>query len=581
VSCRLAGWPVGAAVILGVAAVFFGDPAMAQLPPQAPPQVSPIPFIAPPAPPPVSPGLPVPNDESFPNLASSTPLAVTSVVVDGSSTLTPEEISRITRGLVGPAVPTSTIEAARLSLLRRYRDAGYPLVTVSASLGSNGRLRITVIEGRISEVKLDGDIGPAGTKVLQFLQNLVRPGPTSAAALERWLLLAQEVPGVSLQTVLRPSETEPGALILVARVSRKAVSGLVVADNRAYPNTGPQQILAVAGYNSLTSLGERTEISLYKSLLNNTQIFGQASFETFLGSSGLKLRVYGGAGNTQPIGTLAIVGYNGETEVGGAQLSYPLIYSRQQKLNLLGMFDLFDTATYQTTSGGTPTSQDRLRIFRIGADYALLDNVFGATRPAVNDVTIRVSHGIQGLGSTNNGSTTLSRLGSVMNFTSVSAQVSRDQTLFAPWPDATISLFGLVTGQASGSILPSEEQFHLGGIQFTRGFYAGELSGDNALAATAELRLHTSAQVNTFGTPHDIGLQFYAFYDWGEAWQNQALDLNGRLASAGLGVRTTLTRNVELDMEGLTRLTTQPETSSADVKPLVGQAFYWRVLVQF
>lgn len=495
--------------------------------------------------------------------------------------LSAEEIARTTQGLVGPAVPTSSIEAARLSLLRHYRDAGYPLVTVSASLGTNGRLRIAVIEGHISEVKLDGDIGPAGTKVLQLLQNLIQPGPTSASALERWLLLAQDVPGISLQTVLRPSETEPGALILVARVSRKALSGFAVADNQAYRFTGPQEVLAVADFNSFTSLGERTELSLYKSILNNSQIFGQASFETFLGSSGLKLRVYAGAGNTRPTGTLAVIGYDGQTQVAGAQLSYPLLYSRQQKLNLVGLFDLFDTATYQTASGGVPTSKDDLRIFRLGADYALLDNVFGTSRQAVNEISFRVSHGVDGLGSSNTGSASLSRIGSDMDFTSISFQASRDQTLFSPWSDSTISLYGLVAGQRSRNVLPPEEEFHLGGVQFTRGFYAGEVSGDNALAITAELRLHTNTHLEIFGTPHDIGLQFYTFYDWGETWQNQSLDLNGRLASVGLGLRSQLTRNVELDLEGLTRLTTQPETSSSDVKPLAGQAFFWRVLVRY
>ena len=183
------------------------------------------------------------------------------------------------RGLVGPAVPTSEIEGARLELLKRYRDAGFPLVTVAAALTSDGTLRYTVTEGRITEVKLDGDIGPAGSKVLDFLNNLVQPGPVNAARLERWLLMAQDVPGVSLQTVLRPSESEPGSLTLVARVSRSAVSGYVAADNRAYRFSGPEQVLGLVGFNSLTSFGERTELSLYKSLLNNTQIFGQASLE--------------------------------------------------------------------------------------------------------------------------------------------------------------------------------------------------------------------------------------------------------------------------------------------------------------
>lgn len=542
---------------------------------------SPIPFVAPPSAPKVARTLPIPAPEAYPNLAPGTPVRVTTVVVDGSTTLTPEQIAGLTQGLEGPATPTSSIEAARLKLLRFYRDGGYPLVTVSAALGANGRLRFIVTEGRISDVKLEGDIGPAGTKVLQFLNNLIKPGPTSTDSLERWLLIAQDVPGVSLQTVLRPSETEPGSLVLIARVTRSPISGFVVADNRAYKYTGPEQILAVAGYNSLTSLGERTEISIYKSLTNRTQIFGQAAFETFIGKSGLRLRIYGGAGNTTPTGTLATVGYNGETEVGGIQLAYPLLYSRRQKLSIVGLFDVFETSTFQSASGNVPTTHDGLRIFRIGADYALLDQLFGAAHPAENRLILRVSHGIDGLGSSNTGSTMLSRPGSVMDFTSVSGEISRNQTLFSPWGDASVSLLTMLTGQGSRDILPPEEQFHLGGLRFNRGYYAGEISGDSAIVATAELQLTTSAHIEPFGKPRDIGLQFYSYYDWGQTYQNRPLDTSQHLTSVGVGLRTSLTQNIELDLEGVTRLNRQPQTSSAAVAPLSAQAIYWRVLVRF
>lgn len=551
--------------------------AAAQTPlPPLPPEQSPIPFIAPPPNLPLSPGLTAPAADEYPNQAPDTPVAVAAVQVEGATALTPQQIGAVTRGLTGPATPASSIEASRLALLRLYRDGGYPLVTVSASLARDGRLRFTVTEGRIADVKLEGDIGPAGSKVLAFLGNLIQPGPTSSAALERWLLLAQDVPGVTLQTVLRPSETEPGALTLVARVTRTAVSGFVVADNRAYKYTGPQQVLAVAGYNSLGSWGERTEVSIYKSLLNSTQIFGQADVETFIGRSGLKFRIYGGAGTTSPTGTLKTVGYTGITDVGGMQLSYPLLYARRQKLNLLGLFDVFETSTQ-----GAQGSHDGLRIFRFAADYALLDQVFGSSWPAENRISVKESHGIAGLGSTRNSAAPLSRPGEMMSFNAVTAEVSRTQALFRPWDNASVSLMTLVTGQWTKDILPPEEEFHLGGLQVTRGYYGGEVTGDSAIAATAELRLDTSVQVEPFGKPSDIGLQFYAFYDWGQTYQNRALDTQQHIGSVGIGVRSTLTQWLEADLEGVTRLNRQPQSSSTSIAPLAAQAVYWRLLVRF
>ncbi len=573
------------AALSAAALVVRAGPSAAQASrlPEGLPQQSPIPFIAPPEGPRLEPGLKVPGAEAYPNTAPATPVAVSSVTVEGSTVLTPQQAAAMTQGLVGAATPMSAIEAARLRLLESYRGDGYPLVTVAAALGTNGQLRFNVIEGRISEVKLDGDIGPAGSKVLAFLNNLIQPGPTSAASLERWLLTAQDVPGVTLETVLRPSETEPGSLVLVARVTRTAISGFVVADNRAYQYTGPAQVLAVAGYNSLTSWGERTEVSIYKSLFNSTQIFGQADIETFIGNSGLKFRIYGGAGDTVPNGTLKAVGYNGDTQVGGMQLSYPLLYSRQQKLNLLALFDVFETTTYEATTGSSgPNSHDGLRIFRLGADYARLDQLFGSARPAENRISFKLSHGIDGLGSSNNGNALLSRQGEVMGFTALSAQISRNQTLFSPWSDATVSMLTLLTGQYSHDILPPEEEFHLGGLQFTRGYYSGEVSGDSAIAATLELQLSTSAHVEPpWVGPRDVGLQFYTYYDWGQTYQNRALDAPAHIGSLGLGVRSSLTRNLEFDIEGVTRLNRQPQGSSSSISELAAQAYYWRLLVRF
>jgi hemolysin activation/secretion protein len=494
--------------------------------------------------------------------------------------LTPEGIGALTQGLVGPAVPTSSIEAARLGLLRRYRDAGFPLVTVAAALTADGKLRYTVTEGRVAEVQLDGDIGPAGSKVLEFLQNIVQPGAVSAASLEKWLLLAQDVPGVALQTVLRPSESEPGALTLVARVSRTAISGYVAADNRAYKFSGPEQVLGLVGFNSFTSFGERTELSLYKSLFNNTQIFGQAAIEGFLGGSGAKVRLYAGAGDTRPGGTLRTAGYDGQSVVAGAQISYPLLYSRQQKLNLLGVFDMIQSTVFL---GGTsaPSSKDSLRVVRLGVDYALQDLVFGPSRPAINQVSARLSRGLPALGASHTGSTTLGRQGSNVEYTKFTAEISRNQTLFSPWQDATVNLLALVAGQGSRDVIPSAEKYYLGGMRFTRGFYAGEVTGDSAFAATVELQLNTGVAGEAFGQPYDVGLQFYGFYDMGQSFENRALDANKRLSSVGIGVRAALTSYLELDLEGVSRLTRSPESSSAAVKPLSEQAFYWRLLGRF
>ena len=442
---------------------------------------------------------------------------------------------------------------------------------------SAGVLHFRVTEGHIADVKLDGDIGPAGVQVLRFLQRLTEPKAITAAALERYLLLAQDVPGVTLRAVLRPSTDEPGALTLVAQVSRAPVSGLLTADNRGFSQAGPEESLGVFDFNSFTSYGERTEISLYRTF-NSTEIFGQASTEVYLGSSGLRLKIYGGAGDSQPSGQLRAAGYDGITRVFGGQFTYPIIRARQQTLNVVAIGDALESEIDNGTGSDTfRSSYDSLRVARIGGDYALSDLWLGASRPATNGLTFRLSQGIAGLGA----KTDQTRPGERLDFFKATFDLTRTQTLFQPTDTSSIALMGIVTGQITPNLLPPTEEFYLGGSRITRGFYSGEVIGDNALAATVELQYNVSTDINAFGHTLAVSPQFYGFYDWGETWQNQRSDPNYRLQSFGAGVRLNVTAYTEFDLEGVRRLTPYPTGQAPGISALPGEALYWRVLTRF
>lgn len=550
------------------------------------PQGSPIPRILPPTPPTTSPeGLPqLPTEAAAP--IAGPPVPINSVAVEGVTVFPPSTIARLTQGLTGQAVPFARIDAARRAILQRYRDNGYVLSTVSASYDApSGTLRFRVTEGHIASVKLDGDIGPAGTQVLRFLNRLTEQPVIDAATLERYLLLARDVPGVTLHAILQPSTEQPGALNLVAQVSRQAVSGLMATDNRASPLTGPIETLAGLSLNSFTEFGEKSEISLYHAW-PNSETFGQAAFESFIGSSGLRVQIYGGAGATKPTGPLAALDYNGTTQVFGAKAIYPVIRSRQQNLNVTLALDGIETAINTNAGGGAApgpsatNSYDSLRIVRASTDYALSDLWLGDSHPAANNLYARISKGLDILGaSADNFSPP--RAGEQTNLLKVDFQFSRTQTLFFPWQGSSVALLGLIAGQWSPSILPPSEQFYLGGTQFTRGYYSGEVAGDKALAATLELQLNTPLNMSWAGLAADVNSQFYAFYDWGEVWQNQSNVLAPRIASAGGGVRVQATRYVEVDFEGAARFNRYPNGSGATISALNGAAFYWRVLTRF
>lgn len=550
------------------------------------PQGSPLPRILPPTPPDVAPG---PQLQPLPDPASVAPgstVRVNSTAVVGATVYPSDLLSGLTGGLVGPSVPLSQVERARQALLSRYRTDGYVLTTVRADVDAAGHLRFIVTEGRIRDVRLEGNIGPAGTQVLRFLNRLVDGRPVKVEDLERYLLLAQDVPGVTLRSVLRPTD-EPGALTLVAQVSRKAFGGLAIADNRAFRLTGPEQLLTVGTFNSFTQFGERTDVSILHSF-NNTQTFGQATTEFFVGSSGLRVRLYGGAGTLNPSGDLRILGYDGRTRVFGTQASYPVIRRRQQTLNINAALDAIESDikidSGPANAAGQPTparaSYDSLRVARVGFDYELEDLIAGPARPGVNTAVLRLSKGLQAFGATRNGDPQAGRVGQRTDFFKATAEVTRTQTLFRPWEGASVSLFGLVAGQVSGSVLPSAEKFFLGGVRYDRGYYAGEVTGDNAITVSAELQLNFGVPVNAFGLSAEVSAQPYIFYDWARTWENQSVDVNRHLESAGGGVRLQITPYTHFDVEGVHRFVRRP-TPGANVSALKGDAIYWRFLGRF
>ena len=583
----IASWRTALAVLAVVGAA---GPATAQAPPPlAPallvPQGSPLQRELPQSPLPTAPGLSV---EPLPPAAAFAPgqtARIGSVSVTGSSTFGPAVIGPLTEGLTGAAVPLSRVEQARQDLLSRYRADGYLLTTVSTALDARGNLRFNVVEGYIADVKLQGDIGPAATQVLRFLERLKDERPIRISTLERYLLLATDVPGITVRSVLRPSADDPAAVTLIAQVSRKAFDGLLVADNRAFRQTGPQQLLALGAFNSFSQFGERTEFSILHSF-NNTQTFGQAATEFFVGGSGLKVRLYGGAGGTNPSDSLRVLGYDGQTTVFGAQASYPVIRSRAQTLNAVLAFDAIES-NIKEDSGPNNTavraSYDSIRVLRAGGDYALQDLVFGGDRTGVTNAFFRISQGLTTFGASRNGNPDAGRVGSKFNFFKFAGELSRTQTLFRPWSNASVAVLGLVAGQVSNSVLPPAEKFFLGGIRYNRGFYAGEVTGDNAITASVELQLNTVIPVDFGGNVVDVNAQFYGFYDWGETWENEqpANQLNRRLRSAGGGVRSQITQYLTLELEGVYRATTRPQGSAATVTPLKSDGVYWRAVTRF
>ncbi len=589
---RLSRAAVGAAV-----SVLLADAAWAQSPGPAPqPDAGLRPQLQAPLRNPVELNAPAPPVRLQPNLqgpplqpqtgpGAVVQVRIGAVGVTGAEALAPPQLPPAIAGLAGSTIPLARIEEARLAILRAYRDAGYPFASVNAGLSRRpdavADVTFAVTEGFVAEVRLEGDIGPAGTQVLRFLNRLIGQRPVSNAALERALLLAQDVPGVTVRGTLRPLATEPGALQLVAQVERRAFSGYLNVDNRGFSLVGPWQGLLVGGLNSVTEFGERTEVSLFGAE-GGTQWFAQGAMEAFIGGSGLRMRLYAGAGRTEPSGTLRAIGYRGETQVAGASLSYPIIRSRPLNLHAVGSLELFDGLVETGTTSRDRASRDAIRTARAGFDGQLLDRWLPFLPAATSLASIRLGQGITALGATRNGYPLSGRSGAEdFGFTKLSGEIQRTQPLWSPGEGQMISIQGLAAGQWTDDILPQAEKFYLGGNRLGRGYYAGQVTGDRAWGVAMELQYNIALELAVppeFGNGR-VAAQFYLMRDIGRTLENRPDDANRRLSSWGGGLRTVLGDSLQLDLEAAHRVVRQPDGAAAE--PLRETVVLFRGLVKF
>jgi hemolysin activation/secretion protein len=569
--------------LLLAGSVVWAAPALAQaVPPGAggapaiPPNVSaplqapPVERVLPPAQPEVLPPTPPANAGPV-EVPKGGPVRVDEIRLQGFTVYDPVQLRAMYADAVGPAVQRTRLDEIVRGLQTRYREDGYILTVVRGEFRrEKGRIVFVIqaVEGYIGDVKLDGDIGPAGALVYRMLNKLTDKRPVNNADLERALLLANDVPGVTAKAVLRRSN-EPGAVQLIAQLSRKAISAFATYDNRGSKEAGPNEMLISGATNSFTNFGERLEALLF-STLNREQIFGQVNGDAFLGADGLHIRAYFGRGNNQPGGILATTGFNGDLSIAGADLSYPIVRSRRFNWSVNTDIDTYNTDITLSAFGTSSFSASHQLLWRVGSSADVQDALL-FDFPAATSLNFKVTHGLVGTSDT--------RPGDNVHFTKIAGDLTRVQNLWTI-ADVGIALKASVGGQYTSDILPTNEKFYLGGTRFGRGFFNGEVTGDRAIGSSIELQENDKLVHLPFAPPDfELPTQFYQFWDYGHAFNLAPNDQNFTLRSVGLGARADVTQWLFVELEGVHRFTTRPQGTGTQLE---GQyAFFTRATLRY
>jgi hemolysin activation/secretion protein len=396
-------------------------------------------------------------------------------------------------------------------------------------------IRIQVVEGYVSHVEWPSSLSRYRTFFADYAAKITAERPANIRTMERYLLLAGDLPGLKFSTSLKPDPKNPDASILVVGVTEKPIEARAQFDNRGTAARGPLEFQGSATLNNLAGQHEALTMTWAGSIPLNELEYVAANYRQVLTSEGLTFFAdasysWGTPGTAQ----LETLQYRTLGPYGDAGLSYPVIRSRERNLTLSG---LFFASNNESDVLGALFNNDRLRGFRAKADADFADKWQG-----INQFNLTVSQGIQGLGSTQNGNPLASRAAGRVDFTKVEATLNRTQPLFDRF-SAYVSGYG----QYGFTPLLSPEQCGFGGRYFGRAFDPSQLLGDSCLEAIGELRYDLPANI-----PQLSQAQLYAFSDYGDLHTISpavGTPANAVAASAGAGLRLGWQQYLNVDLQ--------------------------------
>jgi len=447
----------------------------------------------------------------------------------------------------------------------KYRTAGYILsrAILPPQTINKGIVEVQVIEGFISKVDIKTPSTWVYKVVWGYIKNILNTRPLQISMLERDLLLMNDIPGLAVKAVITPSKTVPAAADLTLVTDQNYVTGYLSYDNYGTRYLGPKEFGGGITVNGVTTPGSSDGIQyLTTPTTSELQYYGYNHMNP-IGTQGGKFNfgfnyTYTNSGFVlQP---LTVLGFNNAFY---GDLSYPMIRSRSENLYVHTMGNFQNTSS---TILGFPFYFDRLRTLVLGADYSTVDRFKG-----VDEVKLDVEKGFDIMGARQHFNQ--SRPNGLPDFIKGTFYASRNQSL--PWQ---LSLFGAMIYQYTPQTLLVSEQFSYGGPIWGRGYMPSEIVGDSAIAAKIELRRDTYYEKAWLNA-----IQYYAFYDAGNIWNKDKVNLPPQQSATSMGVGGRVTF--------MPRLTgnlyyAKPLTHSASTQLILGRdpkapAWFFQVIASF
>ncbi len=455
------------------------------------------------------------------------------------------------QGYLGRELPISVLCDVRAAANERLQRAGYlATVEIPAQRLANGDAEMRIVFGRVTALRVRGEAGPSERLVASYLEPLTQDEVFNSRRAERFLLLADDLPGVDVRLSLRPAvDGAPGDLVGEIAVVRRRGAIDFNIQNYGARALGRWGALLRGEVYDLTGLGDRTTAALFSTVDLKEQQTVQLGHDFAIGGQGLRAFGQFTYSWTDPDLDLPGLDVESETLFASLGLSYPLQRTRSSTQVLAGGFDYVDQ---DLDVNDLRLTRDRVRTMFVRYDtlYVDPDSIAGIAgysqfEPRLGaQGSIELRQGLDVFDATPD--CRPDPLGCIATGVAPS-RIEADPTPllvrvegtadFRPIPPLRFSLSA--KAQYSDDPLPAFEEFSAGNYSIGRGYDPGSVLGDKGYALSFEAAYGSLVPTG----PQQLAWQGYVFTDVAWAWNEDPsrAPLNpDRLWSAGAGLRFAL-----------------------------------------
>lgn len=459
----------------------------------------------------------------------------------GNTLLGAERLTPAVSAYLNRPLDFAQLQAAVSAIATAYREAGW---VVRAYLPEqdivDGIVTIRIVEAVFGGVRHEGQKPsrvPLEDIVRLFDVQQKTGEPLNANAIDRALLLAEDMPGVTVSGSLRKGANEGESELALKVADTPILSGESALDDTGSRSTGRVRLAVNLALESPLGFGEKVSLNGVHSQGSDYLLIGG---NAPLGADGWRV----GASSSHMTYKLVapeMVALKGQGSSNTLALNaiYPVIRSR---LNNLYFNASLDHKAFDNLSMEEVTTRYKIDSLTLGLNGNLLDRLGGG---GANSASASLVNGNVNLDGSPNQAAVATTTRTAGRFSKFQFSASRQQVI-----SSNLAFYASLSGQIAGKNLDSSEKFYLGGSSGVRAYPVSEAGGSEGKLVSLELRWRLPE-----------GFSLTGFFDYGQVTVNRnnnftgasalnSLSLRGagmtlaRYSASGFGIKGTLAQRI-------------------------------------